>query len=406
MSKIHFSIETLKQLFDGKNSNEADSPILRRNDQMFNAPDNSAAMKALNEQIARKFDVKPKGEIRPPFFSETELNKTTAISRDNPKPPPYELSIALPPGKKAVSYGALEIAVIKSIYKQNGIEISNGAAEAIAEKHPLDFTPKWDARQRKYIGNPKDGFYYKDFSLGKDHDMVLAKKFKNADGTEFSGYKFTISSDVQASVLADKDFALEATKTGNKAFLEKTFNERFGMTLDKALADLPSDIREKLKQVDAKTLLSAMLVGGVAIGALKKLPSNAAILVGGTITLTQAIKYGADANHIAKEINNSTKASDLPVNELKELITNGGLDLLLAGVGYAGGKVAPKIASGAIKLSDEAAEIFAKAARKTQGKAQEVGNLLGDLFAQKMHKIKDIVDERFFKSLYCMNLVD
>ena len=188
--------------------------------------------------------------------------------------------MVLSPDKKAIPYGALEIYLIKHIFKQQGINISNGAAEAIAEKAKLDFTPKWDAGQQKYVHNDKDGLYYR-------------------------------------------------------------------MTLDKALAELPADIREKLKQIDAKTLLSAMMVGGVAIAALKKLPSRAVAVLAAGLTLKDIIQYGAEANHIADKIKDSTKPGDLPVEELKALITNGGLDILLAGVGYAGVKLAPKFASSA-----------------------------------------------------------
>jgi hypothetical protein len=192
--------------------------------------------------------------------------------------------------------------------------------------------------------------------------MVLAEKQKNADGIEFNGYKFTIGGDLQALILAEKDLAREATKNGGKAFLEKTFNERFGMTIDKALAELPADIREKLKQVDARTLLSAVMVGGVAVAALKKLPSEAVAVLAAGLTLKEVIQYGAAANHIADKIGKSTKASDLPVAELKSLITNGGLDILLASVGYAGVKLAPKFAKlgdDALKLTDDAAREYA-----------------------------------------------
>jgi hypothetical protein len=244
--------------------------------------------------------------------------------------------LVLSPDKKAIPYGALEIYVIKHIFKQQGINISNGAAEAIAEKSPLDFTPKWDKNLKRNVVNEKDGFYYRDSSFGKNSDMVLAGKNRNANGIEFNAYKYRISSDLQASILAEKDFALDVTKNGGKAFLEKSFNERFGMTLDKALAELPADVREKLKQIDAKTLLSAMMVGGVAMAALNKLRSRAVAVLAAGLTLKDVIQYGAETNHIADKIKDSTKPGDLPVEELKALITNGGLDILLAGVGYAG----------------------------------------------------------------------
>lgn len=303
------------------------------------------------------------------------------------KYPAYELSLILPPGKKAIPYEALEINVIKDIFKQRGIIISNGAAEAIAEKAPLDFTPKWDKNLKRNVVNKKDGFYYRDFSFGKNSDMVLAGKQKNVKGVEFNGYKYYISSELQAAVLSEKDLALEVTKTDGKAFLEKTFNERFGMTIDKALADLPADIREKLKQVDAKTLLSAVMVGGVVVAALKKLPSEAVAVLAAGLTLKDVIQYGAEADHIADRIGKATKASDLPVAELKALITNGGLDILLAGVGYAGVKLAPKftkLSKDALKLTDDAAREFEEAYRATKGKVADWANKVDDALSPGM----------------------
>ena len=247
---------------------------------------------------------------------------------------------------------------------------------------------------KKYVVNEKDGLYYRDSSFGKDSDMVLAGKQKNAGGTEFNGYKFYISSDLQASILAEKDFALDVTKNGGKAFLEKSFNERFGMTLDKALADLPADVREKLKQIDAKTLLSAMMVGGVAIAALKKLPSRAVAVLAAGLTLKDIIQYGAEANHIADQIKDSTKPGDLPVEELKSLITNGGLDILLAGVGYAGVKLAPKFAKlgdDALKLTDDVARKFDDAYQATKGKVAELANKVDDALSPGMVTTEGIV---------------
>lgn len=240
-----------------------------------------------------------------------------APATNQTKYPAYELSLTLPPGKKAFPYEALEINVIKNIFRQRGISISNGAAEAIAEKSPIDFTPKWNNKLKRNVFNENDGFYYKDFSFGKDSDMVLAEKHKNADGVEFNGYKVRIGSDLQASVLGNKDLALDITKNGKKAFLEKTFNERFGMTLDKAAADLPAEVLEKIKQIDAKTLLSAVMVGGIATAALKKLPSEAVAVLAAGLLLKDIIQYGAEANHIADRIGEATKAGDLPVEELK-----------------------------------------------------------------------------------------
>lgn len=324
-----------------------------------------------------------------PPINRQAIDRLTAQFQDDKKPkaasnsqtryPAYELSLVLPPGKKAIPYGALEINIIKHVFKRQGINISNGAAEAVAEKVKLDFTPKWDAAQQKYVYNDKDGLYYRDSSFGKNSDMVLAGKSRNANGIEFNGYKFPINSDLQTSILAEKDFAAEVTKNGGKAFLEKTFNERFGMTLDKALAELPADIRGKLKQIDAKTLLSAVMVGGAAMAALNKLPSKAVAAVAAGLTLKDVIQHGAEANHIADRIGQSTKASDLPVKELKTLITNGGLDILLAGIGYAGGKLAPKfikLGDDALKLTDDVARKFDDAYRATRGKIAELANAL------------------------------
>ncbi|MDQ3323934.1 MAG: hypothetical protein M3525_16085, partial [Acidobacteriota bacterium] len=308
--------------------------------------------------------------------------------------PAYELSLVLPPGKKAIPYAALEINVVKHIFKQQGINISNGAAEAIAEKAKLDFTPKWDASQKKYVVNEKDGLYYRDSSFGKDSRMVLAEKQRNADGIEFNGYKFNIGGDLQALILAEKDFALEITNNGGKAFLEKSFNERFGMTLDKALADFPADVREKLKQIDAKTLLSAMMTGGAVIAALRKLPSRAVAVVAAGLTLKEIIQYGAEANHIADKIENSTKASDLPVEELKALITDGELDILLAGVGYAGVKLAPKfvqLGDDALKLTDDVAKKFDDAFQNTKGKLNDLANKVVDVLSPGMVMPEDFV---------------
>ncbi len=119
-----------------------------------------------------------------PLGNQQAINHLTTQLQDDKKPKPasnnqtrypaYELSLILPPGKKAIPYGALEIYVIKHIFKQQGINISNGAAEAVAEKAKLDFTPKWDAGQQKYVVNEKDGLYYRDSSFGKNSDMVLA----------------------------------------------------------------------------------------------------------------------------------------------------------------------------------------------------------------------------------------
>jgi len=209
-----------------------------------------------------------------------------------------------------------------------------------------------------------------------------------------NGYKFPISSDLQASILAEKDFALDVTKNGGKAFLEKTFNERFGMTLDKALADLPADVREKLKQIDAKTLLSAMMVGGVAMAALNKLPSRAVAVLAAGLTLKDVIQYGAETNHIADKIKDSTKPGDLPVEELKALITNGGLDILLAGVGYAGVKLAPKFAKlgdDALKLTDDVARKFDDAFEKTKGKLGDLANKVDDALSPGMVTTEGIV---------------
>ncbi len=308
--------------------------------------------------------------------------------------PAYELSLILPPGKKAIPYEALEINVIKDIFKQRGINISNGAAEAIAAKAPLDFTPEWDANRKQYVANEKDGLYYRDSSFGKNSDMVLAGKEKNIKGVEFNGYKYYISSELQASVLAERDFAVDVTKNGGKAFLEKTFNERFGMTLDKALADLPADIREKLKDIDAKTLLSAVMVGGAAIAALRKLPSEAVAVLAAGLTLKDVIQYGTEANHIADRIENAAKPGDLPVEELKSLITNGGLDILLVGAGYAGAKLAPKFAKlgdDTLKLTDDVARRFDDAYRATKGKVAELANKVDDALSPGMVTTEGIV---------------
>ncbi len=201
--------------------------------------------------------------------------------------------------------------------------------------------------------------------------------------------------------------AREATKNGGKAFLEKTFNERFGMTIDKALAELPADIREKLKQVDARTLLSAVMVGGVAVAALKKLPSEAVAVLAAGLTLKEVIQYGAEANHIADKIGKSTKASDLPVAELKSLITNGGLDILLASVGYAGVKLAPKFAKlgdDALKLTDDAAREFGEAYWTTKGKLNDLANKVDDALSPGMVTTEGIIikpgksDKTWFES--------
>jgi hypothetical protein len=320
-------------------------------------------------------------------LDDDKKTKPAPAADDKTRRPAYELSLILPPGKRAIPYTALEINVIKHIFKQQGISISNGAAEAIAERAKLDFTPKWDAAQKKYVANEKDGLYYRDSSFGKNSDMVLAGKQKNANGVEFNGYKMRISSDLQASILADKDSALDATKNGSKAFLEKTFNERFGMTIDKALAELPADLREKLKQIDAKTLLSAIMVGGVAVAALKKLPSEAVAVLAAGLTLKDVIQYGAEADHIADRIGKATKAGDLPVEELKTLITNGGLDILLAGVGFAGAKLAPKftkLSKDALKLTDDAAREFGEAYRATKGKVADWANKVDDALSPGM----------------------
>ncbi|MBA4124736.1 MAG: hypothetical protein H0X72_20020 [Acidobacteria bacterium] len=113
-----------------------------------------------------------------PLGNQQAINHLTTQLQDNKKPKPvsenqtrypaYELSLVLSPDKKAIPYGALEIYVIKHIFKQQGINISNGAAEAVAEKAKLDFTPKWDAGQQKYVYNDKDGLYYRDSSFGKN----------------------------------------------------------------------------------------------------------------------------------------------------------------------------------------------------------------------------------------------
>lgn len=224
--------------------------------------------------------------------------------------------------------------------------------------------------------------------------MVLAGKQKNANGVEFNGYKMRISSDLQASILADKDLALDTTKNGGKAFLEKTFNERFGMTLDKALAELPADLRESLKQIDTKKLLSALMIGGVVIGGLKKLPTKAVAVLAAGLTLKEVIQYGAEANYIADRIGKATKAGDLPVEELKSLITNGGLDILLAGVGYAGVKLAPKFAKlgdDALKLTDDVARKFDDALQTTRGKINDLANKVDDALSPGMVTPEGIV---------------
>ncbi len=361
MSKVNFSAETAGRLSGSETAGKADYPSFYRNNIKFSQPEISAAVNNLNRII-----------------SGDDKNKKTATH------PPYELSIILPPGKKAVSHSALEIAVIKSVFKQNGMTISNGAAEAIAEKGHLDFTPKWDADKEKYVYNDKDGLFYKNSALGENRDMVLAAKQKNADGKEFFGYKFPISSDLQASILAEKDLALEVTRTGKKAFLEKSFNERFGMTLDKALAELPSEIRGQIKQLDARTILSAIFVGGAAVGALKKMPAGTATLIGYAVTLAEINRFGATADHIADQIIGSGKPSDLPVAELKELIVSGGLDVLLLGVGYAGVKIAPKLAGKAVKLSDDVVRIFDEMTIKAQGKVKQAAEKLDDLITPDM----------------------
>ncbi len=96
-----------------------------------------------------------------PLGNQQAIHHLTTRLQDGKKPQPasinqtrlpaYELSLVLAPGKKAIPYTALQIHVIKHIFKQQGINISNGAAEAIAEKAKLDFTPKWDASQKKYV---------------------------------------------------------------------------------------------------------------------------------------------------------------------------------------------------------------------------------------------------------------
>ena len=361
MSKVNFSAETAGRLSGSETAGKADYPSFYQNNIKYSQTGISAAVNNLNKIVAAK----------------DESKKAAAH-------PPYELSIILPPGKKAVSHSALEIAVIKSVFKQNGMTISNGAAEAIAEKGHLDFTPKWDGERKKYVFNDKDGLFYKDSALGENREMVLAAKQKTADGKEFFGYKFPISSDLQASILAEKDLALEVTRTGKKAFLEKSFNERFGMTLDRALSELPADIRGQIKQLDARTILSAIFVGGAAVGALKKMPAGTATLIGYAVTLAEINRFGATADHIADQIIKSGKPSDLPVAELKELIVSGGLDVLLLGVGYAGGKIAPKLAGKAVKLSDEMIRVFDDAAIKAQSKVRQVTEKLDDLITPDM----------------------
>jgi hypothetical protein len=82
-----------------------------------------------------------------------------------------------------------------------------------------------------------------------------------------------------------------------------------------------------------------------------------------------------------------TKPGDLPAEELKALITNGGLDILLAGVGYAGVKLAPKFAKlgdDALKLTDDIAKKFDDAYQATKGKVADLANKVDDALSPGM----------------------
>jgi len=84
----------------------------------------------------------------------------------------------------------------------------------------------------------------------------------------------------------------------------------------------------------------------------------------------------------------------LPVEELKSLITNGGLDILLAGVGYASVKLAPKFAKlgdDALKLTDDVARKFDDAYQATKGKVAELANKVDDALSPGMVTTEGIV---------------
>jgi len=84
----------------------------------------------------------------------------------------------------------------------------------------------------------------------------------------------------------------------------------------------------------------------------------------------------------------------LPVEELKSLITNGGLDILLAGVGYASVKLAPKFAKlgdDALKLTDDVARKFDDAYQATKGKVAELANKVDDGLSPGMVTTEGIV---------------
>jgi hypothetical protein len=137
-----------------------------------------------------------------------------------------------------------------------------------------------------------------------------------------------------------------------------------------------------------------MMVGGVAMAALNKLRSRAVAVLAAGLTLKDVIQYGAETNHIADKIKDSTKPGDLPVEELKALITNGGLDILLAGVGYAGVKLAPKFAKfgdDALKLTDDVAKKFDDAYQATKAKVADLANKVDDALSPGMVTTEGIV---------------
>ena len=295
------------------------------------------------------------------FADNNGSNKIDEKEGKNSDPVVYKVIVSFPKGKTELTYDQLEKAVIKTILQKNGINPSVAAVERLAERHTIDFTPKYDADKRDYVFSEKNGL------------------MMNVSDKKANRYDVPISASVEKAIIGDIELAKNITASGEKAFSELSMNERLEMVFDRAGKDLPQDVRDALKLIDPKMLVGSMAIGAALSSLVSKglIASQTLVLVGGAVTMAQLISYMGDAEHILNQVAQAKKPEDLdvPAKQTAELIKSGAVDIFLTVAGYGVGKVAPKISKTAAKISEKAGQFgddIANAANKAQAKGAKI----------------------------------
>lgn len=261
------------------------------------------------------------------------------------------LTIRVDDGKTQLSYEKLNREVVKGTLAMHGIRPSN------VELEDLMARPGMNANDLNGKDNP--GL------------MKQARVVTDGSGRQAFGYQYSVSPKFQRAILADYAQVkgeLAATPD-KKAVIDMSQSERIAETVKIAYEKgyISKEVKEQLGNISSTELGIAFGTGG-AVGIIASEAGGAAVMgpVGTVAGSLYAIKQTADFEGIVKGADRATSRAELdkPAQEFGAWMGRLSKDGVLAIVGAAGAKIAPRVAPAGVAKTEQAVTNTAKGVKE------------------------------------------